>query len=466
MFKRFNIIAAVDKFYGIGINNRLPWKKLKYDMQYFQNITTSNLPFKQNAVIMGRNTWESIPHKYRPLPNRKNIVISSTLADGGNATVKASLDSALECCNDVDDIYVIGGSQLYKEALGHPGLENLYLTHIDKEYNCDTFFPITDDIIKNDFNVIKEDIVNPTTHELVDNQLSFNKYKKKLNGEVQYLNLLNKILKYGDKRMTRNATTLSLFGESLKFDCSKGFPLLTTKKVFFRGIVEELLFFLKGDTNSKILSNKKVKIWDLNTNRKFLDDRGLKHYEEGDMGPMYGWNWRHFGATYKGMDHDYINQGYDQLQNVIKLIKEDPTSRRIMMTTFDPSKIDESVLAPCHGLIVQFYVRDGKLDLNMYQRSVDTFLGLPFNIASYALLLHVISKITNYRPGVMTFSLGDIHVYESHIKAIKTQLARTPYHLPELVINKDVINLEDLEYGDFELKNYKCHPGIKAKMIA
>jgi dihydrofolate reductase/thymidylate synthase len=308
----------------------------------------------------------------------------------------------------------------------------------------------------------------------IDN-LSFNTYqRKKYFGEIGYLNLMNKILNEGVENMTRNAITLSTFGETLEFDLTLGFPLLTTKKMYWRGIVEELLWFIRGDTNSKILENKKVNIWRANTTREFLNNRGLIHYEEGDIGPMYGFQWRNYGVDYNGMNHEY-HGGYDQLKNCLELIINDPTSRRILMTTFNPAVVKDSVLAPCHGIKVQFNVSNNKLDLQMDMRSSDVFLGLPYNITSYAILLELISKLTNYQSGKLIMTLGNTHIYNDHIKACKTQLQRIPYYLPKLNIKKkyygnsvdDMLNyLETLQYEDFEIKNYNYHPTIKAQMIA
>lgn len=296
-------------------------------------------------------------------------------------------------------------------------------------------------------------------------------------GEMPYLNLIEGLIKKSTLRETRNAKTISTFGSQIEFDLKKGFPLLTTKKMFWKGIIAELLFMLKGQTDSKILVKDGVKIWEPNTTVDFIRSRGLP-YREGDMGPMYGYLWRHFGYKYEGCDYDYKGKGHDQLLQVINELINSPTSRRIVMTTFDPTQVSKSVLPPCHGLLTQFYVdedEDGTrhISCKMIQRSADIFLGLPFNIASYAALVHILCKITGYQPNKLIISLGDAHIYESHIEQCQTQINRLPYDFPNLVINKEydaladpIEYIENLQIVDFVIENYKSHPHIKADMIA
>ena len=515
-----NLIVAVDNKWGIGKNNSIPWK-IKEDMDFFLNLTTDvNNKSKKNAVIMGKNTWLSIPEKKKPLIYRYNIIVSSTLTQDNVRTkvskykqkfifVFKTLKTAYDFCktdinNDIENIFVIGGTQLYDESIKLNYINKLYITHINYDYKCDVFFPQdrfcnkikecdNKVLIHNNEesvickNINKEVVIKFNYYDLgiyideesIDSDESTEKVTiySRNNDEFQYLNLLNRIL-IEDKigRITRNGKTFSVFGGQLNFDIENNFPLLTTKKMYWRGIVEELLFFIKGDTNSKHLNEKKVKIWNPNTTRQFLDSVNLQHYSIGDMGPMYGWQWRYFGEKYKGMDHDYKGTGFDQLKNVIKLIKEDPNSRRILMTTYNPVQVNESVLAPCHSLVLQFYVRNGYLSCHMYQRSADFFLGVPFNIASTSLLLYIIANATNLKPKNVFISFGDIHIYENHIKQVKIQLDRNTFHFTKLIIKKklnknnsinDIINyMESLSINDFELKNYKCHPSIKAKMVA
>lgn len=294
--------------------------------------------------------------------------------------------------------------------------------------------------------------------------------------ETQYLNLLDKILKYGDFRKTRNSNTYSLFSETLKVDLRDGFPLLTTKKMFIRGIIEELLFFLKGETDSKILEEKNVNIWKGNTSREFLDSLDMKYRKEGIMGPMYGYQWRYFNSEYNeknGNPLEYSNH-IDQLEDVINLIKNDPFSRRILLTSYNPSQSKQGVLYPCHSIVCQFYCdSNNNLDMNCYNRSQDIFHGVPFNIASSALLLMIIASITGKIPRYLNIIMGDVHIYDLHVESVKLQIQRTPYKLPKLVINDNKIKLisnnlkelDKLNFEDFKLYDYNYHPAIKVDMV-
>lgn len=287
-----------------------------------------------------------------------------------------------------------------------------------------------------------------------------------MNNDIVYLNALKDVLENGEKRVTRNSVTLSKFGVKMDFDIKDKFPLLTTKKMFWKGICEELLWFIKGRTNSKELEEKGVNIWKGNSSREFLDSVGLTHNREGDCGEIYGFQWRHYGAEYYTCYDDYTDQGIDQLQNCIDLIKKDPYSRRIFMTGWNPSKINNMCLPPCH-VSYQFYVNaDDELSCMMYQRSGDMFLGIPFNIASTALLTYIVGQLTNKKPNKITIVVGDAHIYENHIDQVKSQLDRIPYESPKLKINKIYTNIDDYLYEDFEIVDYKYHPLIKADMIA
>lgn len=277
--------------------------------------------------------------------------------------------------------------------------------------------------------------------------------------ERGYLELLGRVLERGERREGRNGWTRSLFGERLEFDVARAFPLLTTKRVFWRGVVEELLFFLRGATDTTQLEERGVGIWRGNTSAEFIQEAKLE-LRPGEMGPMYGFQWRNFNG-----------QGVDQLAKVVEGLRRDPHSRRLLMTSFNPAQAEQGVLYPCHGVAIQFYVRDGRfLDLHMYQRSADMFLGVPFNIASYALLMHIVGALTLRSPGRLIISFGDVHLYEAHLDAAREQLGRLPRAPPQLVIDRD-LTLEALTAGTvpaaaFQLADYSPHPPIRAEMIA
>ncbi|KAJ8385855.1 hypothetical protein AAFF_G00182110 [Aldrovandia affinis] len=282
--------------------------------------------------------------------------------------------------------------------------------------------------------------------------------------ERGYLKQVEYILEHGSLKGDRTGTgVLSVFGSQARYNLRDQFPLLTTKKVFWKAIIEELLWFIKGSTNAKELSEKGVKIWEANGSRDFLDKSGFTSREEGDLGPVYGFQWRHFGAEYKDMHTDYAGQGVDQLQKIIDTIKANPEDRRIIMCAWNPKDLPLMALPPCHALC-QFYVCDGELSCQLYQRSGDMGLGVPFNIASYALLTYMIAHITGLKPGDFVHTLGDAHIYTNHIGPLKIQLEREPRPFPKLKILRTVERVDDFRAEDFEICDYNPHPTIKMQM--
>ena len=258
----------------------------------------------------------------------------------------------------------------------------------------------------------------------------------------QYLSLVRHILDHGTEKSDRTGTgTLSVFGYQMRFDLNAGFPLLTTKKLHLRSIIYELLWFLRGDTNVKFLQENKVTIWDEWAN------------PDGDLGPVYGYQWRSWPAP----DGRHI----DQITQVIDQIKRNPDSRRLIVSAWNVGEIDKMALAPCH-MMFQFYVADGKLSCLMYQRSADVFLGVPFNIASFALLTLMVAQVCNLQPGDFVHVLGDAHLYLNHLEQARLQLEREPRPLPAMKLNPDVKSIFDFRFGDFTLEQYDPHPGIKA----
>jgi len=283
--------------------------------------------------------------------------------------------------------------------------------------------------------------------------------------EHQYLNLVQEIIERGKLKDDRTGVgTLSLFGRQLRFNLHDDlFPLLTTKRVFWRGVVEELLWFIRGSTSAKELSERGVHIWDGNGSRAYLDQYGFNDREEGDLGPVYGFQWRHSGADYVDMHADYSGQGVDQLQDVIDRIRTSPNDRRLIVCAWNPKDVSKMALPPCHALI-QFYVSDGELSCMMYQRSADMGLGVPFNIASYALLTRMVAHVTGLRPGEFIHNLGDAHVYKNHVLPLKEQLTRTPRPFPRLAIRRQVASIDDFRADDFELTGYNPHGKIQMDM--
>lgn len=260
----------------------------------------------------------------------------------------------------------------------------------------------------------------------------------------QYLDLLQKLLDQGTRKSDRTGTgTLSCFGHQMRFDLQEGFPLLTTKKLHTRSIIHELLWFLSGETNISYLKENKVSIWD-----PWAD-------ENGDLGPIYGYQWRSWPTP----DGQHI----DQIQKALEQIQKNPDSRRIIVSAWNVADIEDMGLPPCHCLF-QFYVADGRLSCQLYQRSADTFLGVPFNIASYALLTKMVAQVCDLEPGEFIHSFGDVHLYLDHIEQARTQLEREPRPLPEMVLNEDIKDLFAFSYEDFELRDYDPHPHIKAKV--
>ena len=363
-----------------------------------------------------------------------------------------------DTCGDIDinrdNLIVTRG---FEKALKTPGyIKRVYLTIVNGK-NVD----------ENHFNPawLKEFVI-------VDNQETewgrFQILERRTNSEWQYLNLLENLIFQGKEREGRNGPVLSLFTNHFTFDLREGFPLLTTKRMFTRGIIEEFLFFLRGDTNTTSLSEKKIRIWEGNTSEEFIKSRNLP-YTKGVMGPMYGYQWRYFGAKYEIDDDGIPSQpsgGVDQLKNIIDMINTNPCSRRIMMTVYNPIQVDEGVLYPCHSIIVQFYVEGEYLDMFCYNRSQDTLLGVPYNIASSSLLLSVVAKITNKIPRFLNMTMGDTHLYMSHTEQAKEQISRIPYSFPTLTLSDSIsMDIHSITAKDFVISEYSHYSSIKADMV-
>jgi len=286
--------------------------------------------------------------------------------------------------------------------------------------------------------------------------------------EEAYLNIINKIILTGEERKTRNSITKSIFGEKLEFDISESIPFITTKKLAWKTVIKELLWFLSGSTDNKKLTDQNVKIWNGNASREYMDSVGFTDREVNDLGPIYGFQWLHFNADYKDHKTTYDNLGVNQIETVLHQLKNDPMSRRIILSAWNPAQLHLMNLPPCH-MMAQFYVsKDKELSCQMYQRSADVGLGLPFNIASYAVLTYILAKLTNMKPKKLIIVIGDAHIYNNHEESLKKQIERKPFNFPKLIINpdKEFNKIEDFTIDDFIVDNYTYHENIVMDMIA
>ena len=458
-----HIIVCTTANGGIGAKGGIPWHYAE-DLKHFRKATSARAPGEPEPVlIMGRKTWDSIGHA---LPNRHNVVLSRTQK-------QAAQDSSVEWLDSLDQaitkyktrpIFVIGGEQIYRECLTWYSPRQIWLTKIINYDGpeCDTFFPM--------------ELVNQTQYEKTrlensTDELEFWLYKHQNHEEQAYLNLFRQVLGQGQDCQDRTGTgTRSIFAPRLEFSLeNQTIPVFTTKRVAFQTLCKELLWFISGSTDTKILERQGVKIWTGNTTRTFLDSRGLTSYREGELGPGYGFQWRHAGAQYQGLDHDYTGEGVDQLQAMVDMVKNNPTSRRILMSAWNVADLNQMALPPCH-LLYQLYVRrdpatgQGYLSAQMYQRSADSFLGVGFNVTSYALLTHIIAQICGLKAERLVMCFGDYHIYKDHIEQVQTQLSRQPRPFPKLKFHRQLSNINDLSLDDFSLVGYFPDPAIKAKM--
>lgn len=490
---------------AIGRNNELLCK-LKHDMSFFKHITTNDKDnsttkiLDKNVVVMGRKTWFSIPQTYRPLSNRINIVLTNnkTLLKTNDYTYK-NTNALKKNSNPIifmtyvqfvdfykrsnPNVFVIGGSEIYNLFLKNTDLKlkptTVYFTEvynykIDKSFQPDSFIEPLDETYK---------LISISDKKYDDNQklyyrfLKYKSFDHLTSQEHKYLDFCQYILNHGNERIDRTGVgTISSFGHQLTFDISNTVPLLTTKKVSWKHVIEELLWFIRGDTDAKILQNKGIKIWDGNTSRQFLDSRGLHHFEEGVLGKGYGWQWRFFGADYNQEYADTSNienakdiGGFDQLEYIVNELKTNPYSRRILMSYWNPPDFKETALLPCH-FSCQFYVEEHSnqkyLNCLFNMRSNDMFLGNPFNIFSYAVFTYILAIKCDMTPGKLIYSVGDAHIYKNHIAQMKTQLLRRPRSEPVLLVNPDIKykSWNEININDFEIIGYTPFPFIKAEM--
>jgi dihydrofolate reductase/thymidylate synthase len=470
---QFELIVAVDSELGLAKNGDLPWKGTpagREDMEWFKRHTTK----PGTALIMGRKTWESIPQKFRPLPGRINVVISSSYSgiEITGALTKSpvvrvnSFEAALKWCADarsdgafaVTRCMVIGGMSVYMQAITNPWLRASWITVFKKSFDCDMKFN------KGTFDVIESCCVNSTEHA------GYYVIRYTNTEEHEYLDLMRGLLTEPLRQNRTGVLTRGSFHHVLKFkliDPILGpvLPLMTTKTVPWKSVYHEAVWFLSGKcTDISYLRERGVPIWDGNTTRQFLDSRGLTDYQPGETGPIYGYQWRHWGG--------------DQLAKVIETLKTDPWDRRMIVSAWNVEQLPSMALPPCHYSF-QFHVDpdcDGNADrLNclVNMRSADVALGVPFNIASYAFITHLVAMIVGLKPGVLSLSMADCHVYTNHFDGINKQLTRSPNRFPtikfsdrvmaagELTIDKFV---NDFTIDDVIISNYAPQGFIKLPM--
>lgn len=456
-------VACVEKTLGLGLENKIPWN-LKGDLKFFKNLTLNS------RVVMGRKTWDSLPSSVKPLPNRQNIVLTNNknLFRKEDNIIFTNFKNFKKNYDTNQDYYVIGGEKIYNLFQKELVAQYVYLTVINKKIECDTFFSA----LSSDYQIVS------VSEKLTENGLEYRFLKYKLdptkkNSEQVYLDRLSDVLETGQERPDRTGVgTLSKFGTMMEFDISENIPALTTKRLFYITCIKELIWFWSGNTNIKELQAQKVHIWDGNSTPEYLQRSGLTHLKSGDAGPIYSFQYRHFGAEYIDCFTDYNGQGIDQLSVLIQNLKTDPFSRRHVVTAWNPKHINLGVLPPCHSFM-QFYVSLDKygnklLDCSLYSRSKDEFLGAPFNIFSYSLLTYIIAKKVGMKPNKLVIFTGDSHIYKNHVQQVKLQLSRKKRSLPVLLLDDSIIykDFKDMKIKDFELVGYFPRESIKAEMAS
>ena len=489
------IVAYQAKNRGIGIDNSIPWY-ISQDLSYFKQKTIGTSltgDGAKNIVLMGRKTWESIPDRHKPLCNRQNYIVSSNTSEKYRRDIEQyqdtilinDLDSCLETLQKIQkiqntNIWIIGGSSIYKYVLEKVGLiKEIYVTEIHtlkgEHFKCTSYFP---EINTTEYSISSVSNIEHGTCNHSGKQIYYRYIVYTHNSTIthpwispenQYLDTLKEILQDGQETLDRTGVgTLSIFGKSFKYDLSEGFPALTTKRIFIRGVFEELMMYIRGETDNSILNQKNIHIWDGNTSRSFLDSRGLTYYPEGDMGETYGYNFRNYGGEYENCKIGISKKdGFDQLEYAINLIKNNPHSRRIIINLWNPKTLSKAALPSCLCQY-QFYVDTSKntLSLQIYIRSSDFFLANNWNTCTGAFLVHMICNLEDVHltPGILTVITGDTHLYKTHIDGVKENLERIPTPIPTLVIKHKKRYIEEFTLEDMELIGYYPMKNIKADM--
>lgn len=466
----FDIIACVDAHNGLSREGKIPWRgtvEARGDMPWFSDMTTGGV------CIMGRKTYEDCGM----LPNRTCLVV------GSGEDQYSSLDDALAYAWLLEKrVWVIGGMRLYHDALLHPALRFVYVNKLIGDYKCDTHLPLYADDVN--LTMIPHNIATYHLNVLGNMPASARIYATPCHvnmSELTYLTLVRELLAAPVKQNRTGVPTRSLFAQSLRFPLMRGadpiLPLLTTKKMALRAIVTELLWFLNGDTTTEYLNTHGCKIWNDNATKEFLDGRGLP-YPAGTLGPVYGWQWRNFNEDYTVTSDNgskITSHACDQIAAAIHLLKTDPMSRRIVVSAWNPAQIQAMALPPCH-FAFQFVcshaegVPTGTYTVNtcMHMRSADVGLGVPFNIASYALLTHIICAQCGpqYVPGELVITMADCHIYTNHMDGLSEQIGRWPRQYPKVSITHGTLReLYDLGPSCVKVEGYDPHPAISMRMV-
>lgn len=469
-----NLIVAHDLNDGIGVKNKMPWD-IPQEMDLFRRMTDGQI------IIMGKNTWKSL--QSGPLPNRINIVISTTMkSEIPGLYVFSDMDDCIRFVKKLSkEIFVIGGAQLYTYCLDRGLVSSIVRTIVREKYDCDTYFPShllelfqskekkePDSYIFRGFDRMDSKnldyqvmIYGDTKGKHIDNVMKIYNQKYVNNEENQFLGVIRDIYLNGNERKDRTGVgTLSKFNVNLEFDISERFPLMTARSTPLRWIFEELMLYLRGQTDSKILEEKNIMIWKGNTTREFLDKRGLNQLPIGDMGSSYGFQLRHFGADYDNCNTDYTGKGFDQLEYVIDLLKNNPDSRRIIINMWNPAYLDTMALPPCL-FMYQFYVHDGKLSCKAIQRSSDIAVAGNWNICTASLLTYMLAWQCNLKPHKVIWDVSDAHIYLNQMSAVRELLNRPTKRFPKLTFVNPPEDILNFQWENIKLTDYYPEPSIK-----
>jgi dihydrofolate reductase/thymidylate synthase len=473
----FSSIVAIDSKNGIGKNGSIPWN-IPEDLSNFRRVTMGGI------VIMGRKTYESIG---KPLPGRTNCVISNTMdKTKGVEIFRCPWDCVLWCQENrvilnseskkiTREVFVCGGANIYKWFDDNNLISNTHVTYVKGDFDCDVHYILPlftyQVTYENHFrgrmfeSKTIDTVCKHTCHCCYEIGAIYYVHHYDNKEEQQILDLMKEIVSLNVKRGDRTGTgTLSIFGRQMKFSLRNNqLPLMTTRPVYVRGLFEELMMYIRGQTDSKILEDKGVNIWKGNTSREFLDSRGLEKLETGDMGHTYGFSFRHFGAEYKGCNVDYTGQGFDQVMTLIDGLKNDPNGRRHIISLWEPQHFHNASLPPCLYQY-QFYVANGELSCMMTQRSSDIALALGWNIAAGSILTIILAYYCNMKPGELTWNGGDIHIYNNLINQANINISRVPVVYPKIFLRHMPTDITLVEFDNLEIVNYNPQSRIKMRM--